>query len=104
MLKLDGYHVLEAENGLKAVDVLRKNPPDAVILDMMMPGMSGLEVLKFMQEDNHLRQIPVVVVSARGMLSDINKGISAGAVSYLPKPVSFMDLRREVKNALQKNN
>lgn len=103
MLKFDGYEVILSSNGSLAVEILKKHVPDAVILDMMMPEMSGLDVLKFIRGEEKLGDIPVIVVSAKGSPSDLNAGFNAGATSYLTKPVSFIELRRAIQKALSQD-
>jgi DNA-binding response OmpR family regulator len=68
----------------------------------MMPDVSGLEVLRNIRSDKGMVNIPVVVVSAKGLLSDIRVGMDAGATVYLTKPVAFLELRKAVENAIQR--
>ncbi len=72
-----------------------------VILDIMMPDISGLEVLRFMRREKELTGIPVIVVSARSMPSDIKEGLEAGATVYLTKPVGYLDLKKAVEQVMQ---
>ena len=72
-----------------------------VILDIMMPDVSGLEVLRFMQREPQLKNTPVIVVSARSMPSDIREGLEAGATLYLTKPVGYLDLKKAVDQVMQ---
>jgi CheY-like chemotaxis protein len=69
-----------------------------------MPDISGLEVLRFMRRDPRLAKIPVVIVSAKGMPSDIRNGLDAGASRYLTKPVSFPDLKEAVESSIQEGS
>ena len=71
-----------------------------VILDIMMPDISGLEVLRFMRREPQLKSIPVIVVSARSMPSDIKEGLEAGATVYLTKPVGYLDLKKAVDQVI----
>ena len=75
--------------------------PSVVILDIMMPDVSGLEVLRFMQREPQLKDIPVIVVSARSMPSAIREGLEAGATLYLTKPVGYLDLKKAVDQVMQ---
>jgi two-component system alkaline phosphatase synthesis response regulator PhoP len=72
-----------------------------VILDVMMPDVSGLEVLRFMRSEPGLTEVPVIVVSAKTLPSDIKTGLDAGASLYLTKPVGFLDLKQAVDRVLQ---
>ena len=76
------------------------NKPDVVILDIMMPDISGLDILRQMRRDPELSDIPVVVVSAKSMPADIKNGMEAGASMYLTKPVGFLDLKEAVERAI----
>jgi CheY-like chemotaxis protein len=67
----------------------------------MMPDLSGLEVLRFLRRDPDLQRIPVIVVSAKSLPSDIRNGLEAGATEYLTKPVAYLDLKEAVENAIQ---
>lgn len=84
-LTRDGYHVLVANNGIEALSTLRSNTPDLILLDLVMPQMSGLEVLDVVQRDPRLSAIPVVVLSNLGQDADIRRGIEMGAADYLVK-------------------
>jgi CheY-like chemotaxis protein len=75
--------------------------PDVVILDVMMPDISGLEVLRYMRREPGLAEIPVIVVSAKSMPGDIKTGLDAGASLYLTKPVGFLDLKQAVDRVMQ---
>lgn len=92
MLRLRGFQVIKAYSGKPAIEVIRTGKPDAVVLDLMMPDISGLEVLEYLKRDPNLEQIPVIVVSAKGMPEDIRKGLEAGADVYLTKPITFKEL------------
>ncbi len=96
MMRLNGYHVLKTYSGAPALTLIEQERPDLIILDIMMPGVSGLDVLRFLREHPDGASIPVVVVSARATPADIAEGMAAGATVYLTKPVSYMDLKNAV--------
>jgi CheY-like chemotaxis protein len=100
MMRVSGYHVLTAYGSEAAMAMIAKQRPDAVILDIMMPEISGLAVLEFMHNDPKLSNIPVVVVSAQGTPADIQTCLDAGAVAYLIKPIGFIELKEVVEKAL----
>jgi len=101
MMRVSGYRVLKTYSSTPAIGLIAKEQPDVVILDIMMPDISGLEVLRFMRRDPKLKDIPVIVVSARSMPSDIREGLEAGATIYLTKPVGYLDLKKSVDQVLK---
>jgi CheY-like chemotaxis protein len=101
MMRVSGYRVLKTYSSTPAISLISKEQPDVVILDIMMPDISGLEVLRFMRRDPNLKSIPVIVVSARSMPSDIKEGLEAGATIYLTKPVGYLELKKSVDQVLQ---
>lgn len=104
MMRVSGFRVLKTYSSTPAISMISKEHPDVVILDIMMPDVSGLEVLRFMQREPELRKIPVIVVSARNMPSDIKEGFEAGATLYLAKPVGYLDLKQAVEQVLTSDN
>jgi DNA-binding response OmpR family regulator len=101
MMRLSGYQVIKSYGGRPAIALISQTKPDAVVLDLMMPDLSGLEVMGYMRRDPRLANIPVIIVSARSLPADIKHGMDAGAWIYLTKPVSFMDLKAAVEKAIQ---
>lgn len=84
-LTQDGYRVLSAGDGLEALGVLRSDTPDLILLDLIMPKMSGLEVLDLVKRDPRLKDIPVLILSNLGQEADVQRCVSLGAVDYLIK-------------------
>jgi DNA-binding response OmpR family regulator len=84
-LAQEGYDVLVAANGAEALSMLRTNTPSLILLDLIMPVMSGLEVLDVVKRDPRLMSVPVVILSNLGQEEDIRRGIEMGAVDYLIK-------------------
>ncbi|HAV77104.1 MAG TPA: hypothetical protein DCX53_07105 [Anaerolineae bacterium] len=101
ILSIDGYHVIKIHSSTGALTVIRVEKPDAVLLDIMMPDVSGLEVLRFMKREPGLQKIPVVIVSARSLPADIREGLKEGATAYLTKPVDMEVLRETVAKVLR---
>ncbi len=102
MMRVSGYRVSLATSSADGLLLVRQEPPpDVVILDIMMPDVSGLDVLKAMRQDNRLKKVPVVIVSAKGTPADVKAGLQAGALIYLTKPVGFLELQEAVQQALQ---
>ncbi len=100
MMRVSGFRVLKTSNSAPALVMMTAEKPDVIILDIMMPEISGLDILRQMRRDPQLSNIPVVVVSAKSMPADIKNGMEAGASTYLTKPVGFLDLKDAVERAL----
>jgi two-component system OmpR family response regulator len=101
MMRVSGFRVLKASASTPAIAAIAQQKPDAVILDIMMPDISGLEILHYMRREAELAQIPVIIVSAKSMPSDVQQGLEAGASVYLTKPVGFADLKDAVERVLK---
>ena len=101
MMRVSGYNVIKTFTSTPAISIIQKEKPDVIILDIMMPDVSGLEVLRFIRREPELANTPVVIVSARGTPTDVKTGMEAGASAYLIKPVGFQDLQNAVDKALR---
>lgn len=100
MVRISGYEVIKYYGGIPAVEQITEIRPAAVILDIMMPDMSGLEVLRHIRGNPASSDIPVIIVSAKTLQSDIHEGLDAGANVYLTKPVSFKDLKNAIDRVI----
>jgi CheY-like chemotaxis protein len=96
VLEGEDYAIAEARDGDESLELIRRLRPDLVILDMMMPGRSGLEVLKEIRGDPELAGTPVIMLTARAQASDREAVSRAGADRYLPKPFHLADLAAAV--------
>ncbi len=96
-----GYEVLVAYDGIEALKKISEDKPDMVILDVMMPRMDGFEVLKKLQADEDLKDIPVIMLTAKAQDADIFKGWSSGVSSYLTKPFNPRELLTFVERIFQ---
>ena len=94
-----GYEVVTAHDGPKALRLARETLPDVILLDVMMPGMDGIEVCRRLKADPLLRTIPVVMVSAREREDDVVQGFDAGAQDYITKPFNTRILLARVRSA-----
>ncbi|MFZ4617418.1 MAG: response regulator transcription factor [Rectinemataceae bacterium] len=98
----EGWTVLAADDGEKGLALLSSSMPDCVILDIMLPGMDGLEVLRKIKADPKCRTIPIIMTTARGEDSDIVSGLELGADDYVVKPFSPRVLAARVRVALRR--
>ena len=101
MMRLNGYRVIKTYSGTPAISLMTEQKPDVIILDIMMPDISGLDILREMRSQPELASLPVVVVSAKATAADIRSGLDAGATIYLTKPVSYVDLKKAVDDLMQ---
>ncbi|MEX0674576.1 MAG: response regulator [Gaiellaceae bacterium] len=96
-----GYELLEARDGDESLVMARKAKPDLIVLDMMMPGRTGLDVLRELRADPKLSAIPVVMLTARTQQTDEQAAVDAGADRFLPKPFSPLELDALVASLLE---
>jgi class 3 adenylate cyclase len=100
-LRAQGYKTLQAADGEQALAVVRECLPDLILLDVMMPGIDGIEVCRRLKTDNTLPFIPIVLVTAKGDTKDVVEGLDAGADEYLTKPIDQAALVARVRSALR---
>jgi CheY-like chemotaxis protein len=100
MLTRDGYSVTEAADGREALDLLEDREFDLIFLDLMMPRLTGEEVLEFLKADERLARIPVIVLTAKSQLKDVELGYEKGASFYVVKPFSNKTIRELSKYLL----
>jgi adenylate cyclase len=101
-LEREGHRFAIAEDGRRALEILRRESVDVVLLDVLMPEMDGFEVLAQMQADSELRHIPVIMISALEDTDSVVRGIELGADDYLPKPFNPVLLRARINGCLMK--
>src|SRR5512139_3915254 len=97
-----GHTVGEAENGRQALEKMKTESFDLVLLDIIMPELDGYQVLEQMKRDNDLREIPVIVVSAQDELESLVRGIELGAEDYLPQSFAPVILKAPIGACLEK--
>lgn len=98
MMRVNGFRVIKMFSSAPAISMIAQEKPDLIILDVMMPDISGIEVLRYMRRDPNLEKIPVIIVSAKSMPGDIKIGLDAGASMYLTKPVGFLELKQAAEH------
>jgi DNA-binding response OmpR family regulator len=101
-LKREGYSVVGVDRGDAALNIIRNEAPNLIILDLMLPGMDGLSICQQMKSDPIVRDIPIIIISAKGEESDIVIGLELGADDYLAKPFSPRELLARVKVVLRR--
>ena len=102
MLVRANFNVDEAEDGLDALRKLEQSRPDLLILDVMMPGLDGLSVCRQVRTQADLRDLPIIMLSAKTDFKSIQQGLEAGASQYLTKPISADELIRHVHSTFEK--
>ena len=97
-LEQRGHEFLEAADGGKALELARERQPDVIVLDLMLPGMSGYDVLEALQEDDDTSDIPILVLTAKSLLADRERSHGMGASAFLTKPFLPIELCEMVES------
>jgi CheY-like chemotaxis protein len=100
-LEMEGYEVITAEDGEEAVRKAASSLPDLVLLDVMMPKMDGWAALEVFMQSPNLREIPVILLSARAQQSDVDRGYEAGITEYVTKPFDLLHLLDLIEKVLK---
>ena len=100
LLEAHGYRTLQSRNGFDAMDLARADRPDLILMDIQLPEVSGLEVTKWLKEDDDLRAIPVIAVTAFAMKGDEERIRQGGCEAYISKPISVAKFLETVKSYL----
>ena len=98
----NGYKVYTASNGEKGLEVARKEHPDLILLDLMLPGINGLDVCRIIKSDQDTSGISIIMLTALGQEEDIIKGLETGADDYVTKPFSLQVLEARIKSVLRR--
>lgn len=102
--KKDGHDVSLAEDGEGGFELAQKEMPDLILLDWMMPGISGIETLQKLKETKKTREIPVYMLTGKNVMEDIERAFDAGADGYFTKPIKVKDLSKRLLIALNNIN
>ena len=97
LLEMGGYNILEAKDGMEGWRMAREQRPDLILMDIQLPGVSGLEVTKWLKDDETLKFIPVIAVTAFAMAGDEKKLLEGGCDAYICKPISLSDFLQTVE-------
>ena len=101
-LEMEGYHVLVSYNGEDALNQARKENPDLILLDLMLPKLDGYKVCRLLKFDDRYKHIPILMLTAKTQEKDKALGIETGANEYITKPFEMDDLLKKVKAYLSK--
>ena len=101
-LKNEGYLILTAQTGEQAIKIVKQSQPDLMVLDLMLPGIDGLEVTKYLKNNEQTKDIPIVMLTAKGEESDIVTGLELGADDYISKPFSPKVLVARIRAILRR--
>lgn len=96
------FEVITAENGVIGIDYARNKSPDLILLDIMLPILSGYDACSLLKKDEKTKSIPIIFLSAKNSVTDITQGLSTGADDYIPKPFDYKELVARVKARLRK--
>lgn len=100
LLDAHGYRTLQTREGMEALEIARRERPDLILMDIQLPEISGLEITKWIKEDDNLRHIPVIAVTAFAMKGDEEKIRDGGCEAYIAKPISVSQFLETVKKFL----
>src|SRR3989338_7324464 len=103
-LEREGFTVIAVTSGEDALDRLNKDLPDLIVLDVMLPGMDGLETCRLIKQENKLKNIPIIMLTAKNEESDVIVGLQLGADDYLTKPFSHKVLLARIKAVLRRSS
>ena len=100
-LRVKEYRIFEASNAKEAIEIVRAEKPDLILMDIMMSeGMDGLEATRILKNDPETKECPIVMLTAKGQKTDLEKGFEAGAEDYIIKPFSPLELIKKVEEIL----
>src|SRR5215468_3386291 len=100
LLEAHGYNILQTRDGMEALKLARQHRPDLILMDIQLPEVSGLEVTKWIKEDDSLRAIPIIAVTAFAMKGDEEKIREGGCEAYIAKPISVTKFLKTVEQFL----
>ena len=102
LLEAHGYATLQTKDGMEALKLARQHHPDLILMDIQLPEVSGLEVTKWIKEDDNLKRIPIIAVTAFAMKGDAERIMAAGCDAYLSKPIEDAQLLEVLDRCLAK--
>jgi len=102
-LEKEGYKVSSSDNGNEGIEDIKKLFPDLILLDWMLPDFSGVEICKILKKEKKFKEIPIIMLTAKGEDEDKIKGLNSGADDYITKPFSFPELLARIKALLRRS-
>ena len=100
IVEAEGHHLIQAEDGPKAIDILEDTLPDIILLDINLPGINGLDLAKRFKADDKLKPVPLIATTAQVLVGDRERCLEAGCDDYLPKPLDIRRLREVLREHL----
>ena len=100
LLEASGYRTLQTRNGFDAIELARKHRPDLILMDIQLPEVSGLDVTRWIKEDDELKSIPIIAVTAFAMKGDEERIRAGGCEAYISKPISVTKFLETVRHYL----
>jgi two-component system phosphate regulon response regulator PhoB len=101
-LTQSGYSIIVSDNGEKGIEFARKHSPDLILLDLMLPGINGIDVCRVLKNDKDTSEVSIIMLTALGQEEDIIKGLETGADDYVTKPFSFPVLEARIQSVLRR--
>ena len=98
IMEMQGYNILQTTNGMDALILTRRHRPNLIVMDIQLPEVSGLEVTKWIKEDDNLRSTPIIAVTAFALKGDEGKILESGCEAYLAKPISIDQFLETIEN------
>lgn len=100
VIEAEGYDLIRAEDGTSALELLAKETPDLILLDINIPGIHGLDLARHLKSNERLARIPLIATTANVLLGDKERCLEAGCDAYLPKPLDIRELRQVMSTYL----
>jgi len=101
ILQIEKYEVFEAEEAVRGLELAREERPDLILMDIQLPGMDGLTATRRLKEDDDLKEIPVLALTAFAMAGDARKAVDAGCDGYISKPINVESFLEEIRPYLE---
>jgi two-component system cell cycle response regulator DivK len=103
VLKINGYQVIEAVDGEEAIEKIKTENLDLILMDLFIPKIDGYEVTRRVKSDRDLSSIPVIALTAHAMKGDMEDALAAGCDGYIPKPIDVQELPKQIEHFLKPN-